>query len=89
MTASTPALGAWATRPLGKVARVALAALGMVMGTLVLMAAAVAESGSWALVLLGVMLAAAAVRAGRAPTVSRLGALAAVSVAIPLSIQVF
>lgn len=89
MTTSTPTLQAWATRPLGKVTRIAMAAIGMVMGTLVLMTSAMVDTGSWALVLLGVMLAAASVRAAHAPTGSRIGMLAAVSVAIPLSLQVF
>lgn len=89
MTTSTPVLQLWATRPLGKAARIAMAAIGMLMATLVLTTAAVVDNGSWALVLLGVGLAAASVRAARLPTVSRLVALAAVAVAIPLSLQVF
>lgn len=89
MTTSTPVLQAWATRPLGKATRIAVAAIGMAMGTLVMMTAAVVETGSWALVLLGVSLAATSVRAAHVPNLSRVGALAAVAIAIPLSLQIF
>lgn len=89
MTTTTQPLQAWATKPLGKAARVAMAGVGMAMATLVLMTSAVVESGSWALVLLGVALAATSVRAAWIPTVSRLSALMATVVAIPLSMQVF
>lgn len=89
MTTTTQPLQAWATKPLGKAARVAMAGIGMAMATMVLMTAAVVESGSWALVLLGVALAATSVRAAWAPTVSRLTALIATVIAIPLSLQIF
>lgn len=74
---------------MGKVARLAIAAVGMSAATLVLMTSAVVESGSWALVLLGVALAATSVRAAWIPSVSRLAALTATTIAIPLSIQIF
>lgn len=89
MTTSTPAIHAWATRPLGKAARISMAALGMVMSTLVLTGAAVVDSGSWALVILGVALATTSVRAAHVPNTSRLLTLTAVAVAIPLSLQIF
>lgn len=89
MTTTTQPLHGWATKPLGKAARVAMAGIGMAMATMVLMTAAVVESGSWALVLLGVALAATSVRAARVPTVSRLTTLMATVIAIPLSLQIF
>jgi hypothetical protein len=61
----------------------------MVMATMVLTAAAVVESASWTLVLLGVALAAASVRAARVPTGSRLAVLMAVVIALPLTLQIF
>ena len=54
VTTSTQVLQPWATRPVGKAARLSLAILGMTMATLVLMTAAAVDSGSWAQVLLGV-----------------------------------
>lgn len=89
MTASTPALETWAVRPVGKVVRVALAVFGMVFATMVLTSAVLVETGSWALVLIGVALAATSVRAAQQLTTTRLAALAAVLLAIPLSIQIF
>jgi len=79
----------WATQPLGKVVRTAVATSGMVMATLVLMNAAVIDSGSWALVVLGVALAATSIRAARVPSASRLAILTAVVLAIPISLQIF
>lgn len=89
MTTTSPALRSWATKPLGKATRLALAVLGMSLATGVLMASAVVDSGSWALVLLGVALAATAVRAAWSPSVARLMTLGATIIAIPLSIQIF
>jgi hypothetical protein len=89
VTTSTQVLQTWAVRPFGKAARLALAILGMVMATMVLTTAAVVDSGSWAQVLLGVTLAVTSVRAALVPATPRLIALAAVVVAIPLSLQVF
>lgn len=89
MTTATPTLQDWATRPFGKATRAAMGAGGMALATLVLMTAAVVETGSWALVLLGVALAAAAVRAARVPSTARLAVLTATVLAIPLSLQVF
>ena len=87
MTASTPVLQTWATRPLGKVARIALAVLGMIMATLVLMTAAVIESGAWVQVILGAALAAASVLAARVPSAARLMTLGAIVLIIPLALE--
>lgn len=89
MTSLSPALEAWASHPAGKATRVAIAVLGMATATLVLMTASLVATGSWALVLLGVAMAAASVRAALAPSTTRLLILAAIVVAIPLTIQVF
>jgi multisubunit Na+/H+ antiporter MnhF subunit len=53
------------------------------------MNAALVDSGSWALVILGVALAAASVRVAQSPNLSRIIALGATTVAIPLSLQIF
>lgn len=89
MTALNPAIQAWATRPAGKAVRIAIAALGMATATLILMTAALVTTGSWALVLLGVGLAATSVRAALTPTTPRLLTVAAILIAIPLTIQAF
>lgn len=89
MTTVNPPLQAWATKPLGKAARVAIAVGGMALAVLVLMTASVVETGAWALVLLGVALVAAAVRAARVPSGSRMAALMLIVIAIPFSLQVF
>ena len=82
-------MSAWATRPVGKAARVAIAAGGMVLGTLILTFAAIATAGSWLLVLLGVGVAAMSVRAAQIPSVLRLLTLTALTLAALASIQVF
>ena len=89
MTTSHLALGAWATRPLGKAARIGIAVGGLVTATLVLTTSAVVTNGSWALVLLGVALAAASVRAARIPSVGRLTTFAVGLIAIPILLQTF
>lgn len=88
MTASG-AMQTWAAKPFGKVTRVALASLGMTLATMVLTGAALLETGSWALVLVGVAIAATSVRAARELTMTRLVALAASLLAIPLTLQMF
>ena len=85
MTTSTPVLQTWATRPLGKAARVALAVLGMILATLVLMTAAIIETGAWARVILGAALAAGSVMAARFPSAPRLMILGAIVLMIPLA----
>lgn len=89
MTAVNPAIRAWASRPAGRAARIAIAVLGMATATLVLMTATMVSSGSWALVLLGVGLAAASVRAALVPSTARLVVASLVLLAIPITIQVF
>ncbi|HEU4319443.1 MAG TPA: hypothetical protein VFS66_05125 [Acidimicrobiia bacterium] len=89
MTASAPVMRAWATRPLGKAARVAIAAGGMVLGTLILTFAAIAPTGSWLLVVFGVGVAALSVRAARIPSAGRLVTLTAITMTALASIQVF
>lgn len=89
MTASTIVLQGWATRPLGKAVRIAIAATGMALAILVMLAAAIVENGSWALVVLATALAATSVRAAQRPTTNRLMVSLAVLAAIPLSLQIF
>ena len=89
MTASTERLQDWATSPVGKIARGAIAVTGTVFAVLVLMYAALVDSGSWVLVVLGVVLAATSVRAAQSPNLSRIIALGAATFAIPLSLSIF
>lgn len=89
MTASTPALQTWAEHPMGFTVRVAIAVTGMITAILVLMMSALIPEASWQLVVLGIALAAASVRAARVPSAVRLGIAAAVLIAVPLSIQLF
>ena len=78
----------WATKPLGKAARIAIAAGGMITATLVLMMATMLTSGAWLFVLVGVALAATSVRAALVPSIMRLGLVAANLIAIPLVAQI-
>lgn len=87
MTVSDPVLEEWATKPLGKAARIAIAAGGTITATLVLLMATMLRDGTWMFVLMGVALAATSVRAARYPTITRLGVVAANLVAIPLIAQ--
>jgi hypothetical protein len=86
MTTANPSV-VWADHPVGKFARIAIAVAGLVTATLVLMSASVVASGSWALVILGVGLAALAVRAARVPTTTRLVLTAAALIGILLTYQ--
>lgn len=88
MTTSDLVLEEWATKPLGKAARISIAIGGMITATLVLLMATMVESGSWMLVLVGVALAATSVRAARFPTLIRLGVVVANLIAIPLIAQI-
>ena len=88
MTTSNPALDEWATQPLGKAARVAIAVGGMITATLVLLMATMLRDGTWLFVLAGVALAATSVRAARVPTLLRLGAVSANLLVIPLMAQI-
>ncbi len=84
MTVSTiTTLNEWAVHPIGKVARVAIAALGLMSATLVLLVATMNSQAAWTLVLLGVALAATSVRAAACPSLIRLTTLAAVMIAVP------
>ncbi|MGH8914606.1 MAG: hypothetical protein ACRDZM_08850 [Acidimicrobiia bacterium] len=84
MTVSTiTTLDEWAVHPIGRVARAAIAALGLMSATLVLLVATMNSHAAWTLVLLGVTLAAASIRAATRPSVVRLATLAAVMIAIP------
>jgi hypothetical protein len=88
MTTSELVLDGWATKPIGKAARVAIAAGGMIVATLVLLLASMLRDGSWLFVLTGVALAATSVRAARYPSLTRLTVVAANLIAIPLIAQV-
>jgi len=87
MTTSDLVLESWATKPLGKAARISIAVGGMLTATLVLLMATMLSQGAWVFVLVGVALAATSVRAARYPTLVRLTAVAANLVAIPLIAQ--
>ena len=89
MTTANPAISAWASHPLGKAARAAIAVGGLLTATLVLMTASVVASGSWALVILGVGIAALSVRAARLPSPLRLTLVTLALLAIPFTFQVF
>lgn len=88
MTTSDLILEDWATKPLGKAARISIAAGGVITATLVLLLASMVREGSWLFVLAGVALAATSVRAARFPTVIRLSSVMANLIAIPLIAQV-
>lgn len=83
------AIDAWASHPAGRAVRIFMGAAGMATATLVLMTASLVSSGSWALVVLGVGLAATSVRAAAVPSTPRLALLAATLVAIPIAIRIF
>lgn len=88
MTVSDIALDDWAVKPLGKAARIAVAVGGMITATLVLLMSTMLQDGAWLFVLIGVSLAATSVRAAKVPTLTRLGAVAANLIAIPLLAQI-
>jgi hypothetical protein len=84
MTATTiTTIDEWAAHPVGKVARVAIAALGLMSATLVLLVATISDQSAWIMVLLGVALAAVSMRAAAKPSLLRLTTLAAIMVAVP------
>ncbi|HET8738297.1 MAG TPA: hypothetical protein VFO17_01030 [Acidimicrobiia bacterium] len=89
MTATSPQIATWAVHPMGKAARIAIAVGGSATAVLLLMLASVVQSGSWALVVLGVGLAALSVRAARVPSAVRLTLVAVAMLAIPLTLQTF
>ncbi len=88
MTTSDIVLEEWATKPMGKAARIAIAAGGMITATLVILMATMLTNGAWLFVLVGVALAATSVRAASAPTITRLSVVAANLIAIPLIAQI-
>lgn len=88
MTTSQLVLEDWATKPLGRAARIAIAVGGVITATLVLLLAAMVNDGSWLFVLAGVALAATSVRAARYPTLVRLTVVMANLIVIPLLAQV-
>lgn len=88
MTTSELVLDEWATKPIGKAARIAIATGGMITATLVLLMATMLRDGAWMFVLVGVALAATSVRAARYPTILRLGVVATNLIAIPLIAQI-
>lgn len=88
MTTSQLVLDDWATEPLGKAARIAIAVGGMITATLVLLMATMVSNGAWLFLLIGVALAATSVRAARYPTLVRLAVVAANLIAIPLFAQI-
>jgi hypothetical protein len=61
-----------------------IASGGVVAATMLLLAAAMTESGSWLLVVTGVALAATSARAARNPSFTRLGLVGANLMVIPL-----
>ncbi len=69
---------------MGKVARVAIATGGMITATLVLLTATVVTTGAWAMVMVGVAVAALSIRAARLPTMPRLVLVAVALMTLPL-----
>lgn len=87
MTTTNLVLDDWATKPLGKAARIAIAVGGMITATLVLLMATMLQQGTWMFTLLGVSLVATSVRAARFPTILRLGIVTANLIVIPYVAQ--
>ncbi|MGB7859476.1 MAG: hypothetical protein WBM90_03170 [Acidimicrobiia bacterium] len=87
MTTTNLVLDDWATKPLGRAARIAIAVGGMITATLVLLMATMLQQGTWMFTLLGVSLVATSVRAARFPTILRLGIVAANLIVIPYVAQ--
>ena len=84
MTSSPTTEHDWATRPWGRAARITIVAGGVGAATLLLLIAAMTETGSWALVVTGVALAATSARAAKSPSIIRLGVVGANLMVIPL-----
>ena len=87
-TSELTALEGWATHPLGKAARIAIAVTGLATSALVLLLATLGSNAVWFMVLLGVALAATSIRAAMQPTFIRLTTLMAVMVAVPIVGQI-
>lgn len=88
MTTANAFVEDWTSHPIGKVARALVATIGLMLATLVLLLASMGTDGLWVFILLGVALAACAIRAALKPTVVRLTTLGAVMVAIPVIGQI-
>lgn len=84
MTALEFTLTDWEVTPLGKVARGAIAVLGVITATLTLMLSALMDGGAWMTLLAGVALAATSARAANEPSLARLTAVTANLILIPL-----
>ncbi len=82
-TATITSIDQWASHPMGKAARVAIAVLGLMSSILVLLVATMSGQASWTLILLGITLCGVSIRAALRPSLIRLTMLAAVMVAIP------
>lgn len=87
MATSEMSLEGWATQPLGKIARVAIAVGGMVIATLVLLIAPMLSENVWSFVLAGVVMAATSIRAAQYPTLLRLAIVSVNLLVIPLITQ--
>lgn len=88
MTTSDTFVDEWASHPIGKAARIAIAVAGLITSALVLLLATLGSNAAWLMVLMGVALAATSIRAASRPTMLRLGTLAAAMVAIPIVGQI-
>lgn len=86
MTASIATVGEWVNHPLGKMARIALAGLGLLTAMLSLLLALTLPNGTL-LVLLGAALAANSSRAAAFPSLGRLAVMTANIVAIVVVAQ--
>ena len=84
MTTTTTTNQGWASRGMGRVLRMLIGIGGMAAGTLMLLQATLMPQSSWALILLGVGLAATAVRAALDPTRMRLAIALSAIIAVPL-----
>ena len=77
MTALNLALNSWSVTAPGKAARIAIAATGLVLGTVLLTSAALPGTDAWFSVFAGLITTIALVRAAHWPTVNRFGLAAA------------
>jgi len=78
-------LAEWTTHPLGTTVRIAIAVVGLATATVVLLLATLTSDAVWFMVVLGVSLAAASIRAALSPSITRLAILTAVLVVIPFA----
>jgi len=69
---------------MGRALRLLIGISGLIAGTLMLLQATLIPQSSWALILLGVALAATAVRAALVPTRGRLAIALAAIIAVPV-----